>query len=105
MRKKEDNATVFPLEITFTATNGQVLRAGYSASAEIIIQKKEQVLMIPERLVAIKNDTARVLIPQPDGATEEKIIQTGLSDALNIEVLSGLEGGQEIAERPVKKIE
>jgi HlyD family secretion protein len=103
--KKEDNATVFPLEITLTTTNGQVLRAGYSASAEVIIQKKEQVLIIPERLVAFKNDTARVLIPKPDGTTAEKVIQTGLSDALNIEILSGLEEGQEVAERPTKKIE
>lgn len=103
--KKEDNATVFPLEIAFTATNGTVLRAGYSASAEIVIQKKEKVLTIPERLVAFKNDTARVLLPQPDGKTKENIIQTGLSDALSIEVLSGLDEGQEVAERPTKKIE
>jgi HlyD family secretion protein len=103
--KKEDNATVFPVEVVMTATNGNVLRAGYSASAEIIIQKKEKVLMIPERLVAFKNDTARVLLPKSDGTTSEKIIQTGLSDALNIEVISGLEEGQEVAERPTKKIE
>ena len=103
--KKEDNATVFPLEITLIATNGTVLRAGYSASAEIVIQKKEKVLTIPERLVTFKNDTARVLLPQPDGTTKENIIQTGLSDALSIEVLSGLEEGQDVAERPTKKIE
>ncbi|MCG3117890.1 MAG: Multidrug resistance protein MdtA [bacterium] len=103
--KKEDNATVFPVEVIMTATNGNVLRAGYSASAEIIIQKKEKVLMIPERLVTFKNDTARVLLPKPDGTTAEKIIQTGLSDALNVEVISGLEEGQEVAERPTKKIE
>ena len=103
--KKEDNATVFPLEITLTATNGTVLRAGYSASAEIVIQKKEKVLTIPERLVTFKNDTARVLLPQPDGTTKENIIQTGLSDALSIEVLGGLAEGQEVAERPTKKIE
>ena len=103
--KKEDNATVFPLEITLTATNGTVLRAGYSASAEIVIQKKEKVLTIPERLVTFKNDTARVLLPQADGSTKENIIQTGLSDALSIEILSGLEEGQDVAERPTKKIE
>lgn len=103
--KKEDNATVFPLEITLTATNGTVLRAGYSASAEIVIQKKEKVLTIPERLVTFKNDTARVLLPQADGTTKENIIQTGLSDALSIEVIGGLAEGQEVAERPTKKIE
>lgn len=103
--KKEDNATVFPVEVVLTATNGNILRAGYSASSEIIIQKKEKVLMIPERLVTFKNDTARVLLPEADGKTKEIIIQTGLSDALNIEVLGGLAEGQEVAERPTKKIE
>lgn len=103
--KKNDNATVFPVEISLLTTNGSVLRAGYSANAEIIIQKKDSVLMIPERLVEFKNDSARVLLPAPDGKTKEHLIQTGLSDAINIEVVSGLEEHQEVAERPTKKIE
>jgi HlyD family secretion protein len=103
--KKNDNATVFPVEVSLLATNGSVLRAGYSANAEIVIQKKDSVLMIPERLVEFKNDTSRVLLPTPDGKTKEHIIQTGLSDAINIEVISGLDENQEVAERPTKKIE
>lgn len=103
--KKNDNATVFPVEISLLETNGAVLRAGYSANAEIIIQKKDSVLIIPERLVEFKNDTARVLLPKSDGKTEETIIKTGLSDAINIEVLEGLQLDQEVAERPTKKIE
>jgi HlyD family secretion protein len=103
--KKNDNATVFPVEISLLATNGSVLRAGYSANAEIIIQKKDSVLMIPERLVEFKNDSARVLLPEAEGKTKEQLIQTGLSDAINIEVTEGLKEGQEVAERPTKKIE
>ncbi len=103
--KKEDNATVFPVEITLTQTNGTVLRAGYSANADIIIEKRENVLIIPERLVTFSGDTARVTVQLPDGSTQERVIQTGLSDAINIEVLSGLKEGDLVLEKPVKEIE
>ncbi|MCU0645471.1 MAG: efflux RND transporter periplasmic adaptor subunit, partial [bacterium] len=45
--RKEDNTTVFPVEIIVQPEEGQVLRAGYSANANIIIQKKDSVLAIP----------------------------------------------------------
>jgi HlyD family secretion protein len=37
--------------------------------------------------------------------SEERLIKTGLSDAINIEVISGLKEGDEVLEKPVKKIE
>jgi hypothetical protein len=33
------------------------------------------------------------------------LIKTGLSDAINIEVVSGLKEGDEVQEKPVKKID
>lgn len=103
--KKEDNATVFPVEISLKQTNGTVLRAGYSANANILIEKRENVLVIPERLITFSGDTARVTVQLPDGTTEERIIETGLSDAINIEVVSGLKEGDRVVEKPPKKIE
>jgi HlyD family secretion protein len=103
--KKEDNAIIFPVEITLKRTNGTVLRAGYSANADIVIEKRENVLIIPERLVTFSGDTARVTVQLPDGSTEERIIETGLSDAINIEVISGLKEGELVLEKPPKEIE
>jgi HlyD family secretion protein len=102
--KKEDNATVFPVEISLEHTNGSVLRAGYSANADIIIEKRDSVLLIPERLVTFSGDTARVTVKLPDGNTEERVIETGLSDAINIEVVSGLKKGDMVVEKPPKEI-
>ncbi|WP_243663423.1 hypothetical protein [Rhodothermus marinus] len=82
-----------------------VLRAGYSANAEIIIEKRENVLLIPERVVTYSGDTARVTAVLPDGTTEERIIQTGLSDALHVEVVSGLEEGMKVQEKPLPQIQ
>ncbi len=103
--EKKDNATVFPIEIIIAPTNGTTLRAGYSANANIIIQRKDSVLTIPERVVTFRNDSAWVKVALPDNKEEERLIQSGLSDAINLEVLSGLHLGDEVFEKPVKKIE
>jgi HlyD family secretion protein len=102
--KKQDNATVFPVELSLTETHGTKLRAGYSANADIIIARRDSALMIPERVVTFSGDSATVTIVLPDGKTETRAIKTGLSDALNIEVLSGLGQGDKVAEPAVREI-
>lgn len=103
--EKRDNATVFPIEILIPRSNTAVLRAGYSANANIIINKKEDVLIVPERVVTFRNDSAFVQFALGAGQEEQRVIETGLSDAINIEVKSGLAEGDEVFEKPVKKID
>ena len=103
--QKKDNATVFPIEILIPGARNSTLRAGYSANANIIIQKKNNVLTIPERVVTFRNDSSFVNVPTAPGKDEEKLIKTGLSDAISIEVVSGLKEGDEVVEKPVKKID
>jgi HlyD family secretion protein len=102
--RTEDNSTVFPVEITLTATHGSVLRAGYSANADVIIERRDSVLAIPERLITVTDDTARVTVLLPDGSTEERVIERGLSDAINIEIIAGLREGELIVEPPPREI-
>ena len=103
--EKKDNATVFPIEIAIPRARNSVLRAGYSANANVIIRHKDSVLVIPERLVTFRNDSAFVRVPLAQGKEEERFIKTGLSDAVTVEVLAGLREGEEVLEKPVKKIE
>ncbi len=103
--EKKENATVFPIEISIPETSNAVLRAGYSANANIIIQRKDSVLLIPERVVTFRNDSAFVRIPRPGGMPEDRFIKTGLSDAISVEVVQGLVAGDSLLERPIKKIE
>jgi len=102
--RTEDNATVFPIEITLTEVHGVKLRAGYSANADIIIERRSDVLVIPERVVRFEDDVARVTVLQPDGTTAEREIQTGLSDAILVEVTEGLEEGEKLVEPPPREI-
>jgi len=102
--KTEDNATRFPVEIAVTPTKGVVLRAGYSANADVIIERRDSVLTIPERLVRTEKDTSRVTVLLPDGKQEEHIVRLGLSDAINVEVLEGLNEGDLVIEPPPREI-
>ena len=102
--RKQDNTTLFPVEISIDETGGAVLRAGFSANASIIISQKDSVLAIPERVVTFRNDSAFVHIPEGETGSREIAVQTGLSDAIMIEVISGLEEGQKVLEKPFKEI-
>ena len=82
------------------------LRAGYSATADIIINQKDSVLVIPERLVTFANDSATVEVLDSTTQTIALVpIETGLSDGLKIEVTSGLSLNDLVVERPPKEIE
>jgi HlyD family secretion protein len=103
---KVGEATKFNIEIEIVQQANVNIRAGYSANAHVIINQKENVLSIPERLVEFKDDKTFVEVrgQNKDGSIVKKEIKVGLSDGINIEVLEGLKEGEEIAERPPKEI-
>jgi HlyD family secretion protein len=103
--KKQDNTTLFDIEMEITDPGDKTLRAGYSANADVIINKKDSVLVIPERLVTFNADTARVEVKDSLGNINWVDIEVGLSDGLNIEVINGLALGDSVVERPPKEIE
>src|SRR5438552_4102548 len=83
---------------------GATLRAGYSANAEVIIARRDSVLYVPERLITHRNDSSFVTVRTGPGKTAERSIKTGLSDAINIEVLEGLQPTDSIIEPPPREI-
>lgn len=102
--RKQENTTVFPVEVVIDDAAGSVLRAGFSANVNIIIARKDSVLSLPERVVTFRNDSSFVRVPRGEKESKELPVVTGLSDAIQIEVVSGLENGQEVLEKEVKPI-
>ena len=70
--------------------NSTFLRAAYSASADIILAKKEHVLAIPEGVLQFEKSKPFVEVEKSLNVYEKKYIKTGLSDGINIEVTEGL---------------
>jgi HlyD family secretion protein len=97
--RKVEQATTFPLEIVLTDGDLHALRAGYSATAEIIIESRSSVLVLPERLVQFSGDSAWVMVRTASGAAERRAIRTGLSDAITVEVLDGVAEGDRVLEK------
>ena len=88
---------VVSYETTITLENSVAwLRDGMTATAEVIIERRDDVLLIPNRTIrgTWENPTVLVLV---DGQEEEREITLGLSDGINTEVLLGLEEGEEVA--------
>ena len=67
------------------------LRAGYSANADIILDRSSNVITIYERDVVFKDDTTYVKKVTGDRETEEIKVSLGLSDGLIVEVKGGLD--------------
>ena len=66
-----------------------------SATAEVIIERRDNVLVIPNRAIqgSVGNPTVTVAA---NGKPEQRQITLGLSDGVNTEVLSGLEEGERV---------
>ncbi len=104
--RKDNNATVFDVEIIIVDTRDVNLRAGYSANAKIILNKVEDVLTIPERLLTFSNDSVFVEIEDTTkGTVTKRQVEVGLSDGINAEIKSGVKKDELLVERPPKEIQ
>jgi HlyD family secretion protein len=101
---KEEGATMFEIEIEIEQTGEHFLRAGYSANANIIITKAEDILVIPERLVTVEDSVSTVQVQDSLGIVASREVETGLSDGINIEILAGLDEGELVVEEPPREI-
>lgn len=101
---REEGATLFEVEAEITQADAPFLRAGYSANANVMITKKTDILVAPERLVKMEDSLATCEVMDSAGVISTRDIEVGLSDGMNIEVKSGLEEGELLVERPPKEI-
>jgi HlyD family secretion protein len=108
--QRAEGTTLFDVEIELDPDQGVVLRAGYSANANIVIREKRDVVTIPERLVLFEGEGDEVEtfveVPGqgPEAEPEKVAVDLGLSDGLDVEVVSGLEVGDDVVQRPPKEI-
>jgi len=89
----EEQGTVqFKIEGDVYLDNSVFIRAGYSANASLILEKKDSIMGISEALLQfdkITNDPY-VEVKNDKGTFERKNIQVGISDGINVEIISGL---------------
>lgn len=92
----ENGAVQFEIKADIKLKNEQFIRAGYSANADIVLDRRDNVMAIKEGLIFFEGDSTFVEIETAPQKFEKRIIKTGLSDGINIQVLSGLKSGDKL---------
>lgn len=89
-----DNVVMFEIEADLEIPDSVFVRAGYSANAEIITERRDSVMTIEESCVKFAGDTSYVEIfkgmEKKSQLFERKDIRIGMSDGVYVEVLGGL---------------
>ena len=88
---EDDQGTIkFEIKAAITTPPDTFLRAGYSANADIVLDKKTDVLAINEGNLILENDKALVEVETGNQEFERREVMTGISDGINIEITSGI---------------
>ena len=89
---EEQGAVQFKIEGDVYLDKDFFIRAGYSANASLVLERKDSILAIPEALLQFDKKTEKpyVEVQIKDQEFERKDIETGISDGINVEILSGI---------------
>ena len=87
---EEDGAIQFEIKAAVKLKENQFIRAGYSANADIVLDRRDSVLTLPESLLQFDGDSAFVEVMIGEQQFEKRYVKTGLSDGINIELKEGI---------------
>lgn len=87
---EESGAIQFEVKAAVLLEEGQFLRAGYSANAEVVLDKRTDVLTLSEMLIQYEGVSPFVEVEVAENTYEKREVELGLSDGLVVEVLSGV---------------
>ncbi len=89
---EEEGAVQFKIEGDLVVSDSAYVRAGYSANASIVLEEKKDVLAIKEALLQFDKETQKpyVEIETGENEFERKDLELGVSDGIDVEVLSGI---------------
>lgn len=89
---EEQGAVKFKIEGDVYLDDSVLVRAGYSANASIVLERKDSIMAIPESLLQFDRKTEQpfVELMKEDQKFERKEVETGISDGINVEILSGI---------------
>tara|TARA_B100001059_G_scaffold121489_1_gene121541 strand:- start:682 stop:1818 length:1137 start_codon:yes stop_codon:yes gene_type:complete len=90
---EEGGAVQFKIEAELALDDDTFVRAGYSANGALVVNSKTDIIVIPEAVLQFDRKTQQpyVEIEISDQNFERRELETGLSDGIKVEVLSGVE--------------
>ncbi|MDP4606861.1 MAG: efflux RND transporter periplasmic adaptor subunit [Flavobacteriaceae bacterium] len=106
---EEQGAVQFKIEGDVVIKEDVLVRAGYSANATLVTERKVDVLSLPEAVLQFdrKTDKPYVEVLVGDQKFERRDIEIGISDGINVEIISGVTAEDKVKvwnkTEPIKK--
>ena len=99
-----NGAIQFEIKAAMNLDEGEFIRAGYSANADVVLDKAEDVLSISESVVQYNKSGESFVEKWEDGEWKKSAVELGLSDGLSVEVTSGVVEGDSLKlwNQPIK---
>jgi len=101
----ENGAIQFEIKASVELSDKYFIRSGYSANAEIVLDRREKVLAVNESLLEFSNDSSFVNIETEPQVFEKRFVKTGLSDGINIEILDGITKDDKLKGEKMSKVQ
>jgi HlyD family secretion protein len=96
--KEKDNVTTFEVRVSIQNPGGE-LKTNMTANAEIILEEKKAVLIVPESAVVYDKErkpSLEVPDPKADGGKRRVAVKLGISNGVKTEVVEGLKEGDKV---------
>ena len=96
MRPGQTGQPLPPEQMPTTIPEGFQLREGLTVTVSIIVDERYDVLLVPNAAVIHQAGRNYIKVISADGVTEERAVQTGISDWQFTEVIDGLSEGEQV---------
>lgn len=97
-----NGVTTYDAVVAIPNTTANDLKYAMTATAEILIQDKKDILVLPIQVVTTTRGKSTVTVKKADGTTEERELQVGIRSKTQVEVLGGVKEGDEVV-TPVRR--
>lgn len=86
----------FEVRAALTIPPGSFVRANYSANADIILERRDKVLAVNERVLQFDTGKPFVEVQSGPQSFDKRFVELGLSDGVQVEVKEGISAGDVI---------
>jgi membrane fusion protein, macrolide-specific efflux system len=93
--KAVNNVTTYKVDVVPVRIPA-VMRSGMTATVTFLIAVRDNALLIPSHALRDEKGRKVVLVPDADGAPRTQMVETGLSDGRQTEIVSGLNEGDKV---------
>ena len=90
---ESNGSNQFEVKAAVAVQADRMIRSGYSANAEIVLEAADNVISVSESALEFVSDSVFVYVKNESGIYDRRPVETGLSDGINIEIKSGLSEG------------